>query len=394
MKYDFDKLVDKTGLGNMKYIYTPEVIKNAGAISYAGAEMDFKTAPAIIDALFRTAQNGLYGFTLCDDTYTNAVISWMKEMRCWEVKREWILPTHGTIFSLSTAIRAFTDEGDIVIVQNPVYSRYKQAMDRNKRRTAVNPLIYENGKYSMDFNGLEKLMAMEGAKMLVLCNPHNPVGRVWNKEELTNVAVLAKKYDVLVFSDEIFAEIAFNNNTAVPYSEIEGACNNCIVSTSLGKVFNFTGVNHANMIIPNERIRERFKAQRDADHYGSIDPFAYSSVIAAYNNGAEWVREMVDYVWQNIVLIREFFREHIPDVKIAEPQGGFIIWIDWSGLGISDEKLYDFLRNEAFLELDPGSHYGVEGVGFSRMNVASPRREIEKSLALLLKAAEKHGFAK
>jgi cystathionine beta-lyase len=235
-------------------------------------------------------------------------------------------------------------------------------------------------------------MAQESTSMMVLCNPHNPVAKVWRREDLERVAALAKKYNVLVFSDEIFAEVIFPGYEAIPYSTLPDAFDHCIVSTSLGKAFNFTGFSHANMIIPNAQLMQAFKAQRDIDHYGSMDPFIYAAVCAAYRNGGEWLNAMVAYVHQNIQMIQQFFAKYLPQIIIAEPEGSFVIWIDWHALGLDEDALNDFLVNEAYLDLDPGSHYGVEGTGFSRMNVAAPRAEIEKSLAHLLTAAQKRGF--
>jgi len=381
MKFDFDTLVDRSNIGNMKYLTTLDIINRKGTISYAGAEMDFKTAPVIIDAIIRRAKNGLLGFTLADKNYLNSIKWWMETQRNWEVDYKWIVPTYGTIHSVATAIRAFTNEGNGIIVQSPIYNRYDQAAKRTKRKTVFNPLIYKDGKYHMDFDNLEKCMKCENNKLMIICNPHNPIGRVWDRKDLANVAYFAKKYNVIVFSDEIFAEVVFDGHITTPYSTVEHAKNNCIVATSLGKTFNLTGVNNANIIILNDKIREAFIIQRDSDHYGSIDPIAYASICAAYSEvGADWVSEMKKYVWENIILIQNFFKENIPKVNIVNTEGTFMIWIDWNNLELSEEELYSFLINEAYLELDRGSHYGDDGVGFSRMNVASPRKEIVKSL--------------
>lgn len=393
MKFDFDTLVDRSASGNMKYIVTPECIRAIGGITYSGAEMDFKTAPVIVEALQAKALCGLYGYTLCDEDYLDAVVTWMARQRSWHVERDWILPTYGTVQSLSTAIRAFTGPGDGVIVQPPVYMQYRKMIELNDRVVVRNPLRYERGKYAMDFGGLERLMAQGAAKMMVLCNPHNPIAKVWPRRDLEQVAALAKRYGVLVFSDEIFAEVVFPGHEARPLSTIEQAFDNCIVSTSLGKAFNFTGFSHANMVIPNEGIRRAFKKQRDVDHYGSIDPFIYAAVSVAYRQGGEWVDAMVRYVHENVKTIRAFFAEHLPQVTIAEPEGSFVIWIDWRSLGLDEEALDDFLVNEAYLHLDQGSEYGAEGTGFTRMNVATPRAEIVKSLERLLAAVRRRGFA-
>lgn len=393
-KFDFDTLVDRSGSGNMKYIITPECVRNIGGITYSGAEMDFKTAPVIVEALKQKASGGLYGYTLCDDNYLEAVATWMKKRRNWEVALDWIVPTYGTIQSLSAAIRAFTQPGDGVIIQTPVYMLYQKMIVLNDRVVVRNPLLYRQGGYAMDFVHLEDCMAQENTKLMVLCNPHNPIARVWGPQDLARIAEMAQRHGVLVFSDEIFAEVVFPGHKASPYSTIARAAGNCIVSTSLGKAFNFTGFSHANMVIPDEAIRAAFRKQRDVDHYGSIDPFMYAAVSAAYREGSEWLDEMVKYVYQNVQCIQAFFSEHFPQVTVVEPQGTFVIWIDWRSLGLDEATLDDFLVHEAYFHLDQGSEYGLEGTGFTRMNVAAPRSEIEKSLERLLVAAQKRGFCR
>jgi cystathionine beta-lyase len=333
MDYDFDTLVNRENQGNMKCMLTPDVVRKMNLISYAGAEMDFKTAPEIIDALVRRAKNGLLGFTLADGKYLSGVQWWMKNMRNWEIERDWIVPTYGTIHSVATAIRAFTKEGDGVIVQPPVYNRYKQAVRRTDREIVSNPLIYKDGKYTMDFDDLERCMKVEKNRLFVLCNPHNPIAKVWRRPDLEKISSLAQRYNVLVFSDEIFGEITFNGNSAIPYSTVAGDESHSIVATSLGKVFNLTGVNNANIIIPDPSIRKRFTIQRDANHYGSIDPMVHAAVCAGYGpDGADWVREMREYVWKNVSIMKDFFTRNIPAVTMTEVEGSFVIWIDWRSL--------------------------------------------------------------
>lgn len=390
MSFDFDTLADRKSIGNMKYIVSADQIKENGIVSYAGAEMDFKTAPVIINALKERVENGLFGFTIADDRYYDSIIWWMENQRNWRVAKDTIVPTYGTIYSLATSIRAFTGEGNGVIVQPPVYGRYEQAVKRLNRKIVYNPLAYKDGYYSIDFNNLEKCMADSNNKIMVLCNPHNPVGRVWEENDLKEIAFLAKKYKLIVFSDEIFADVVFENNKVIPYSQISLAEENCIVATALGKTFNLTGINNANMIIPNKNIRERFISQRNADHFGSIDPLVYTTICAAYSEeGAQWVQEMVKYVKTNVDYIIDFFEKNFPTVRIIEPEGTFTIWMDWSKLEHSKSELDHFLNNKALLELDSGEYYGIEGSGFKRMNIATPYYQIANSLKLLKDAYNK-----
>ena len=387
MAYDFETLVRRDENSNLKACVTDERVKQSGNISFCGAEMDFKTAPNIEKAILELARNGLYGFTLCDERYRESVCRWMEKERNYSIQPEWVVPTLGTIHSVATTIRMVTGEEDAVLVNTPAYTRYEQAVVRLGRKMVKSPMILKEGRYYMDFEHLEGCMAQEKVKLYILCNPHNPTGQIFKTEELEQLAALANKYDVLVFSDEIFAETTYFGHQTPAYSKVKGAQDNCIVSTSLGKTFNFTGVNHANMIIPNAQLREAFTKQRNADHYGSIEPFVYAALLGAYTEeGADWVRHMNAYVENNINQIKAFFEKELPEVKIYGGEGAYILWLDWREIFEDEEELMDFLLHKAYFELDAGSHYGEEASGFTRMCVASPWQEIEKALESLKRA--------
>lgn len=393
-KFDFDTLAEREGVGCMKLLETPGAVRKAGLISFAGAEADFKTAPAIIDGIVRRAQGGFLGYTVPDEAYFSAICHWMKKERRWQVEPEWIVPTGGTIRSVAAAIRMTTQPGEGIIVQPPVYYRYKQAADRIGRKTIYNPLKMVGGRYEMDFENLEHCMEDSKNRLMILCNPHNPIGQVWSPDHLAKVARLARRYGVTVFSDEIFAETVYNGHIVQPYSEAPDAWEHAIVSTSLGKAFSLTGVNYANLIIPDKTLREAFIAQRNADHYGSIEPLIHAALLSAYTNeGAQWVKEMNDYVLENIRLVRRFFSEHLPQVRAFESEGAFVLWIDWRGLGLTAESLHVFLEEQALFLTDRGEEYGPGGEGFTRMNMASPHAEVQKALNSLLSAARIRGFA-
>ncbi|GAU76275.1 MalY/PatB family protein [Fusibacter sp. 3D3] len=393
MNYNFDTRVDRSSIGNLKETLCPRHIRDMDIIGYSGAEMEFKTAPSVIEAMTACVQNGLMGFTLCDARYREAVCWWMETQRNFQIEKDWIVPTHGTIFSVATVIRMLTRENEGIIVSPPIYYRYEQAATRLNRKTHYNWLIEKEGKYFLDFDDLEEKMSDPKNKLYILCNPHNPTGKVWCKADLEHLAVLANKYDVIVYSDEIFGEIVFDAHKCIPYSEVEGARKHAIVATSLGKTFNFTGVNHANMIIENEKLREAFINQRDADHFGSIDPVLYAALLGAYSEaGANWKNAMVSHVKACGEMISTFFSEFLPKVKISPLEGSFVIWIDWRALNLEGEALRHFLVDEAYLELDQGKDYGEKYCGFSRMSIAVPKKDLRKSLDLLLKASEKRGF--
>ena len=374
MDFDFETPVDHRGLGNLKEEYTPQAIRAAGLPSYWGAEFDFKTAPAIIEAVRRAADNGLFGFTLMTGAYVDRVVWWFETQRRAALPSQWILPTHGVIYSLATSIRAFSKEGEGVIVLTPGYGRHRQAAERLGRRVVESRLLLEKGRYRVDFKDLETKMAAPQNRLLVLCNPNNPTGTIWGRAELETIAAMALRHGTAVFSDEIFAEVAFGGAIVPPYYSVAGAASRSVTCSSLGKSFGLTGVNHANVVIPEPAMRESFLIQRNADHYGSIDPFLHAALLGAYTEeGAAWLAAMRDYVWGNYKYIDGFFRENLPAVRVIEPEGTYVLWIDFRGLGLGPEELSRFLVEEALLCLDRGEEYGGYA-GWMRMNISAPRR--------------------
>ena len=387
MNYDFETLVQRRP-ANLKQSMIPEEVKRAGNVSVDGAEPDFRTAPAIEQAVKALAENGLYGFTLCDDTYRDRVVWWMEHARGTQIEGSWIIPTLGTIYSVATAIRLCTREGEGVIVMPPVYNRYEQAALRLYRKTVKCPLVLREGRYQMDYEALERAMEKKENKLLILCNPHNPTGQIFTAEELARLARLADRYGVIVFSEEIFADNCYQGKSCPFYLDIPGAAGHGIVSVSLGKAFHFTGVNHANILIRDKALREAFQDRRTRDHYGSIDPLVYESLVAAYTpEGLDWLRCANRYVEENIRYIREVFQKILPEVTIYGGEGGYILWMDWRTYFGTEEELKEFLYKKAYFHLDLGGSYGQEG--FARMCVASPRWCIKKALGTLAEAAKK-----
>lgn len=374
MDPEFENLIDRQHIGNMKGQMT---IEAADTIMLSGAEMDFPTAPIIRERVADFAQHGLYGFTLPDEPYRQAIVDWENSQRNIQCTPEAIVPTLGTIFSLSTTVRAFTDPGDSVVIQSPSYYRFDRAIRRNGRNVVYNPLIEHQGQYALDVSDLEPKLADPTTKLMVLCNPHNPTGHVFSIKEMQQIAALAKKYHVIIFSDEIFGEFQFGQN--VSYAQI--TWNNAIISTSLGKAFNFTGVSQANMLIMDSDIRKAYQHQQDIDHFGSIDPFFYTAVLAAYTpEGAKWLASVKQYVWNNYQLVQTFLAENLPELTVSELQGGFIGWLDCRKLGFTDDQLADFLHDVVHVTGDPGVEYGKQGSGYFRFNLATPKTVIQQFL--------------
>lgn len=387
--FDLETIVNRTNTGNLKELLTPDELKREGLLALSAAEMDFRTAPSVIDAMVSCAREGLMGFTLCDDTYRTAVCDWMCRVRNQRIEADWIVPTMGTIFSVATCIRMCVNEGERIIVQPPIYNRYEQAANRIGRETVFNPLVRkDDGSYTMDLVDLEQKMADPANKLLIVCNPQNPTGTVWPKEILEKVAQLAVKYDVIVYSDEIFADYAFTNEGTPMFCTLLGGRNNGISATSLGKTFSFTGVNHANMLIADEALRERFIKQKYSDHYGSLEPMHRAAILGAYSDeGLAWKCAVQDLICHNYNRVCAFFRDKLPEVVVSPLQGGYVLWLDWSALAHGEAKK---LMERAKLVLEDGEEFGCKHGYFTRMCIATPERVLDGVLARLAEAIDEN----
>ena len=379
------------GTGSLQYSMTPESVRAAGYPSLGGAEFCFKTAPCIRRALAAYAEGGYYGFSLPDRAYLERIEWWMANARDWEVDGAWVVPTLGTIFSVATCLRMLVGPGDAMIVQPPVYYRYEQAATRLGLRCVHNPLVVRDGRYEMDLDGLERLMADPKNRLLVLCNPANPVGRVWDERELRAVSELSARYGTVVLSDEIFAECAFDGRRTVPYASIPAGRANAIALTSIGKSFSCTGLNFANAIVPNEALRERFRAQRTRDHFGSVDPFGRQALMAAYTpEGLAWQRASVAYMAQN----RDVLAQAVEGGGLGRTyraEGTYVGWVEWDGLALEGDELQRFFEEEALLEVEPGTEYGEGCARFSRIILSCAHDDLSAAMRRLSEAVRSHG---
>lgn len=381
--------VDRCGLGSLQQSLTPDPIRSAGYTSFGGAEFDFKTAPCIRRALASYAEGGYYGFTLPDADYLGRIEWWMANARAWDMSGEWVVPTLGTIFSVATCLRMLLGPDDAMIVQPPVYYRYEQAATRLGLRCVHNPLRYADSRYEMDYDGLESLMADPHNKLLVVCNPANPVGRVWTQEELERVAELSARYSTIVVSDEIFAEVTYGEKRCVPYASLEAGRAHAITLTSIGKAFGCTGLNFANAIIPDEGLRERFRTQRTRDHFGSVDPFGRVAMMAAYTpEGLAWQRGTLEHFARNRALVAGAV-EGAGIGRVAPTEGTFVSWVEWRGLALEGEELNRFFEREALLEVEPGLEYGEGCECFSRINLAATHEQTAAAMDRLVEATSR-----
>ena len=386
MNTSFDQKLERTsGMFWLKDVFTPDRNRETGLLSYAGAEFEFPTCPVLRRGIAQAAEASMFGYTLARGKYLACIQWWMQTVRGCAIEPDWVVSTHGTIFSLATTIRMQTEPGENIIMLTPGYTRYEQAATRLGRGTVRVPLKDEDGCYSMDWDALETAMAQVHNRVLVLCNPNNPTGNVYTRTEIERIAVLAEKYGVTVFSDEIFADVVFGD-PVTPYAAVAGENALAITCTSLGKTFSLTGMNHANLIIKNEMLREKFIAQRNADHYGSLDPLHAAALTAAYTpEGYAWLQELRSYVQENMRIVTAFMKEYFPGAVVTQPEGTFVLWVDFAPAGMSGRDVQALIVEKGCFAGDPGEEY-LDREACMRFALAVPRGELERSLRYLAQA--------
>lgn len=379
-RFDFDTKIQRRPTGVLKEIFMPENVRAAGLPLYWGAEFDFQTCPAFSEGVRSCAESGAFSFTIQSDAYNQRVCWWMKNVRSFHCEPEWIVPTHGTIFGLATAIRMFLlPQKKRLLVIHPGYNRYAQAAHRMGLEAAASDMLLADGVYQIDWEELEQKMADPQNGLLVFSNPNNPTGRILNQEELERIGQLSQKHQMPVYCDEIFAETTRGNAPVYPYILVEHGRELAMGCTSLGKCMSLTGVNHANVLIPDANLREKYTQQKYADHYGSIDPMLHAGLMNAYTEeGAAFIRALNAYVDENVALVEREIPALIPGARVIHPQGTFVIWIDFTGCGMNADELADLLNNDYLFCGDAGDDYGASRL-FYRYSIAVPRSELIKS---------------
>lgn len=389
MIYSFDNYLERRGSKSAKWDGLEEQFGVNDLLPLWIADMDFPVSPEIITALENRVKHGVYGYTYCDEEYYDAIIKWMKRRHDWDIQKEWIVFTPGVVPALSYAIRAFTEPGDSIIVQSPVYHPFYSTIENNGRHIVTNPLIYRDYKYYMDYEDLESKINSK-TKLLVLCSPHNPVGRVWTKEELNRLGEICIRNNIMIISDEIHFDLVYkgNNHTIMANTSPE-IRDNCIVCTAPSKSFNIAGLQVSNIIIPNNDLREKYNVELEKDHIGRPNIFGQTALIAAYNESEAWLDSLMEYIEQNKNFFINFINKRIPQLRVVEPEGTYLLWVDCSGLNMNSKELGDFFINECKLALNHGAMFGEEGKLFQRFNIACPRCILEEALNVMEKAINK-----
>lgn len=378
---DFDKVVDRKNTSCLKYDFAVKRGMPADILPLWVADMDFKTSSYIQDAVAAQAEHGIYGYTESGDSYFEAVQSWFFTHYDWKVEEKWLVKTPGVVFALAMAVQAFTQENDAVMIQQPVYYPFNGVIKDNGRRIIDNTLVQdEAGSYHMDLADFEEKIIREKVKLFFLCNPHNPVGRAWTREELEKIGDICYKHHVLIVSDEIHADFVYNRkhqvlvNLKKEYEEITITC------TAPSKTFNIAGLQVSNIFIPDNQLRHRFKRQIAASGYSQLNAAGLVACEAAYRYGEEWYNGVKAYIRENISFTKKFLEERIPKVKMLEPEGTYLVWVDFRALGLSNRELEDLIIHKAGLWLDSGAIFGAAGEGFQRINVACPRVTLQTAL--------------
>lgn len=388
-QYNFDEVIDRRGTDCIKVDALEERYGRADLIPLWVADMDFRTPDFIVDALKKRCEHEIFGYTYASDAYYNSIIDWVLYKHNWQIRREWISYIPGVVKGIAFALLCFTQPGDKVIIQPPVYHPFRIVPESLQREVVYNPLKLVDGQYEMDFDQLEALID-DRCKVLILSNPHNPAGIVWRKETLERLAAICAERHVLVISDEIHAELAYPQYKHHPFATVsEAAAQNSLTFMAPSKTFNIAGIVSSYALVPDDTLRKRFYGFLEAGEFGDGTIFAYTATTAAYTYGAEWLQQMRMYVMENVRFIDEFLKAQLPQIKAYLPQASFLVWLDCRGLGLGQRELVHLFQEEAGLALNDGSIFGPGGEGHMRLNVGCPRSTLVTAMNALKKAVDK-----
>lgn len=381
MQYDFDTPIDRTHTWSIKHDFKKENGKADDILPLWVADMDFRSPDSVVEALKKAVDHGIFGYSRADESYFDAVAAWYQKRHHLTLQPEWMTCTPGIVFALSIAVRAFTQEGDAVLIQPPVYHPFSRAILRNKRTLVENPLVLKDGHYEMDLEDLEQKVLDEHVKLMILCNPHNPVGRVWTREELTALADICLRHHVYVISDEIHGDFVWRGHEQTPYASIsEEACLHSMMCTAPSKTFNLAGMATSNLFIPDPEMRRKFRSELLDVGQENMNRLGLFACRAAYEGGGEWLNQLIGYLAGNLALVRDFCKNRVPQIQLIEPEGTYLAWLDCRELGMTDDELMAFFSDDAKVWLDPGTHSGEQGSGFMRFNLGSSRSVIAQAL--------------
>ncbi|MDR2042319.1 MAG: PatB family C-S lyase [Tannerella sp.] len=389
--YYFDEIIERRGTNCLKYDRLDKYFGKKDLMPFWVADMDFRTPGFIVDALKERCEHPVFGYTFPPDAYAESIRRWVYALYGWEVRSEWLGFIPGVVKGIALTLEYFTRPGDGVIIQPPVYHPFRIVPESLHRRVVYNPLRLRNGVYEMDFEHLESVID-GNCKALILSSPHNPAGIVWSRETLQRLAEICHRRHLLVIADEIHAETVYPSFTHHPFPTVSDQAAECSITfMAPSKTFNIAGIVSSYAIVPDDTLRRAFYAFLKAGEFQEGTIFSYIAATAAYTHGAEWRRQMLDYVRGNMSLVDTFLREHLPQIRLYPPQASFLAWLDCRELGLSQQDLVRMFEDDAGLALNNGLTFGKEGAGYMRMNVGCPRSSVEKALSALKQAVEKKG---
>jgi cystathionine beta-lyase len=383
MKYDFDSIIDRSNSYSIKHEPSWRG-KPDDVLPLWVADMDFASPPCVQEALIRRAQHGIFGYSEPDAVYFDVTRNWFERRFNWTIQRDWLTITPGVVNALYIAVRALTQPGDGIVIQQPVYYPFESSIKKTGRQFLVNELVYSNGRYTIDFQDFEE--KIKQAKMFIMCNPHNPVGRVWSRDELVRMGEICLRRGVTVIADEIHEDFVFPGHRHLVFAALNQELADITVTfTSPSKTFNLAGLLHANIFISNKELRDKFKEEYANCGLSQPGVMGLIACKAAYQDGAEWLDQLLDCIAGNMSLIKTYLTNNIPKIKLVEPEGTYLAWLDCSELGISAQKLDETLTQKGKLWLSSGISFGKGGKGFERMNTACPRSVLHNALENLKK---------
>lgn len=388
---DFDKMIERKDTDCLKYDFAVRRGRPEGVLPLWVADMDFKTSERILDAIKARVEHGIFGYTESREKYFEAVSEWMKERHDWEVQRNWLVKTPGVVFALAMAVKAYSGVGDAVLIQQPVYYPFTEVIEDNDRVVVSNDLVLgEDGKYHIDFEDFERKIVENHISLFLFCSPHNPVSRVWTKDELIRIGEICLKHHVIIVSDEIHEDFVFGRRKHYVFANLKKEFADISVTcTSPAKTFNLAGLQISNIFIPNGSLRRQFKKQIAAAGYSQLNTIGLTACEAAYRYGFDWYEAMMKYIAGNIEFMKQYLREELPQLKMIEPEGTYLVWVDFRDLGLPEAELEELIVKKANLWLDSGAIFGKVGAGFERFNVACPRSVLAQALEQLKTAISK-----
>ena len=381
---DFDRIIDRKNTRCLKYDFAVKRGMPEDVLPLWVADMDFETSSYIEDALTERVQEGIFGYSDVQTPYFEIIRDWMIRHHDWEPQEKWLIKTPGVVFALAAAVRAYTKEGDGVLLQQPVYYPFSEVITDNGRKIVNSPLKITDGYYKMDLDALETKIVENKVKLFLLCSPHNPVGRVWSEEELRRVGEICLRHGVIVVSDEIHSDFTREGHPHTVFAKLGAEFEqNCLICTAPSKTFNLAGLQISNIFVPNPELRKKLLKEIAAAGYSQVGLMGLVACQAAYEEGAEWLAQLKAYLEENRKFVKAYLEEHLPEIRLIEPEGTYLLWLDFKALHLNEKELEHLIVDKAHLWLDSGAMFGPDGEGFERINIACPRATVEKALKQL-----------